>query len=130
MDYGIPTEGKNIMIKFENHLGSIEIAHSFLINLAGNAATNCFGVAGMATAGTRQGIKHYFFKKKENPEKGVRVRFSKNKLVIELHIIVAYGMNISAVVKSITHKVRFTVEEITGISVASVNVFVDSMQTN
>ena len=41
-------------------------------------------------------------------QRGVRVR--NQKLVIDLHILVAYGTNISAIVKSITHKVRFTVE--------------------
>ena len=52
------------------------------------------------------------------------------KLVIDLHILVAYGTNISAIVKSITHKVRFTVEEKTGFQVARVNVFIDGMRTD
>ena len=49
-------------------------------------------------------------------------------LVIDLHIAVTYGVNISAIVKSIVNKVRYTVEEATGLQVAKVNVFVDDMK--
>ena len=49
-------------------------------------------------------------------------------LVIDLHIAVTYGVNIAAIVKSIVNKVRYTVEEATGLQVAKVNVFVDDMK--
>ena len=48
-------------------------------------------------------------------------------LVIELHIIVTYGVNISTIVDSIVNKVRYTIEEATCLSVKEVNVYVDSM---
>ena len=35
------------MIKFENHLGAIEISQDYFANLVGHAASECFGVAGM-----------------------------------------------------------------------------------
>lgn len=50
-------------------------------------------------------------------------------LAIDLHIIVTYGLNISAIVKSIVNKVRYTVEEATGFEVRKVNVFVDGMKS-
>ena len=49
------------------------------------------------------------------------------KLVIELHIKVIYGINISAVVKSITHKVRYVVEDATGLQVKRIKVSVDDI---
>jgi uncharacterized alkaline shock family protein YloU len=58
----------------------------------------------------------------------VQVRVSGKRLVIDLHIIVAYGVNISAITQSIVHKVSYTVEEATGFEVARVNVFVDGIQ--
>ncbi|MEG1943488.1 MAG: Asp23/Gls24 family envelope stress response protein, partial [Angelakisella sp.] len=64
---------------------------------------------------------------KEDPDRGVRVRINEGKLIVDLHIAVTYGVNISAIVKSIVHKVRYTVEESTGLAVAKVNVYVDSM---
>ena len=87
------------MIQLENHLGTIEISHHFLVNLITDTAVSCFGVAGMATCNQRQGIKNKVFKT-QSPEQGVRVRYLKQRLVVDLHILVIYGMNISAVVKS------------------------------
>lgn len=61
------------------------------------------------------------------PDKGVRVTEEGGKLVIELHIKVIYGINISAVVKSITHKVRYVVEDATGLQVKRIKVSVDDI---
>ena len=51
-----------------------------------------------------------------------------NSISIDLHIIVAYGMNINAIAKSITHKVKYTVEEATGIKVDKVTIRVDGVK--
>ena len=56
------------------------------------------------------------------------MRYLGGGLVSDLHIAVTYGVNISAIVKSIVNKVRYTVEEATGFQVAKVNVFVDDMK--
>jgi len=114
------------MIKIENHLGTIDIAHDYFVNIVGNTVVNCFGVAAMSTAGAKQGFLQKI-RKSENIDKGIRVRVKNQKLVIDLHIIVTYGTNISAIVKSIMHKVQYVVEENTGFSVGRVNVFVDGM---
>ena len=45
-----------------------------------------------------------------------------------MHIIVTYGLNIAAIVKSIVNKVRYTVEDATGLDVLKVNVYVDGMK--
>lgn len=116
------------MVKFENHLGVIDISHDYFVNIVGNATVSCFGVAAMSNADVKQGFIGKFTKK-DNINKGIRVRVKNQKLVIDLHIIVSYGTNISAIVKSIMHKVEFTVQEKTGLSVARVNVFVDGMRT-
>ncbi len=115
------------MIKLENHLGVIDISHEYFVNLVGNAVVNCFGVAAMSTVDAKQGLIQKL-KKKETLDKGIRVRVKNQKLVIDLHIIVTYGTNISAIVKSIMHKVQYIVEEKTGFPVARVNVYVDGMQ--
>ena len=116
------------MVRVANHLGTIDISHEFLANLVSSTVTDCFGVAGMSAAGAQQGMFNRIVKK-DATHQGVRVRYHKSKLIVELHIIVTYGTNVSAVVKSIMHKVQYTVEEITGLPVAKVNVFVDGMKT-
>lgn len=116
------------MIAFENHLGVIDISHEYFVNLVGNAVVSCFGVAAMSNASVHQSFLEKI-RRQEPMNKGIRVRVKNQKLVIDLHIIVTYGTNISAIVKSIMHKVRFTVEEKTGFEVARVNVFIDGMRT-
>lgn len=57
------------------------------------------------------------------------MRTSGGGLIVDLHIVVIYGMNIAAVTRSIVNRVRYTVEQATGLEVAKVNVFVDAMKT-
>ena len=116
------------LVKFENHLGVIDVSQDYFVGLVGDAVVSCFGVAAMSNADVRQGLLERLLRR-ESPDKGIRVRVKNQKLYIDLHIIVSYGTNISAIVKSIMHKVRFTVEDKTGFQVARVNVFIDGMRT-
>lgn len=116
------------MIKIENHLGVIEISQDYFANLIGNAASSCYGVAEMVSSGAAQGFRSVF-KKGEYTDKGVRVHSDNGRLVVDLHIVVTYGLNISAIVKSIVNKVRYTVEDATGLDVKKINVFVDGMKS-
>ena len=117
------------MIKLENHLGTIEICQSYFSALIGRAASSCFGVAGMGNSNKRQQLRAFLRKAKIFDDQGVIVRNTVDGLAIELHIVVTYGLNISEICKSITNKVRYTVEESTGISVERVNVYVDGIRT-
>lgn len=118
------------MIQFENHLGVIELSQRYFAQLIGNAVSCCFGVAGMANSGARQGVLALVRKNKPFPGRGVRVSKDGSGLCVELHIVIGYGLNISSITKSIVNKVRYTVEEATGLEVRKVNVFVDSVKTD
>ena len=82
----------------------------------------------MVKSGTRQGLRS-IFSKRTYADEGVHVRSDDDKLVVDIHISVIYGMNIAEISKSIINKVRYTVEEATGLSVKKVNVCIDSMKT-
>lgn len=117
------------MIKFENHIGEIHISNKYLVSLIGNTATNCFGVVGMNTFGPRQKISS-LIKKGQSLKNGVIIHETKNnELIIDLHITVSYGVNVSTVVESIMEKVQYTVETESAVKVAKINVFVDEMQS-
>ena len=116
------------MIRIENYLGVIEISQGYFSKLIGNAASSCFGVAGMANSNARQGLRSLFQRRRIFTDQGVVVRHDDDGLSVDLHIIVTYGLNISVIVKSIVNKVRYTVEEATGLKVNKVNVFVDAMK--
>ncbi len=116
------------MIKIENHLGTIEINDNYFSDLIGNTVTACFGVAGMANSGASQGLRAFFFRRRNYLDQGVSVRSNGTDLTIHLHIFVTYGVNIAAIVDSIINKVRYTVEQATSLSVKKVNVFVDGIK--
>ena len=124
----MPLKEEMDMIGFETSLGTVEISQEYFANLIGHAASECYGVAGMLNSPYQISIVRSRLLRRDNTDKGVRVRSEDGKLLVDIHIAVTYGVNISAIVKSIVHKVRYTVEESTGFPVAKVNVFVDSMK--
>ena len=107
------------MIKMESHLGSIEISERYFLSLIGSALSDAFGVAGLSSGGRRGRTR--------GAGDSVRIGVRGSRLVIDLHILVTYGVNIAAVVSSIAHKISYTVEDATGIGVAAVNIYVDGM---
>ena len=114
------------MIHHNNENGSVNVSTSVYTDIAGNAATNCFGVKGMAARSLTDGVYHLL--RKESLSKGVHVVFHEdNTISIDLHIIVDTGVNLSAVGASIISEVRYVVAKCTGTEVRAVNVYVDSM---
>ncbi len=114
------------MIRHDNDNGSVNVSTSVYTDIAGTAASNCFGVKGMAARSVTDGVYHLL--RKESMGKGVRVHFHEDKSIsIDLHIIVNNGVNLSAVGSSIISEVRYVVNKCTGTEVRAVNVYVDSM---
>ena len=113
------------MIRHNNENGSVNISTSVYTDIAGNAATNCFGVKGMAARSLSDGVYHLL--RKESVGKGVKVQFNEDgSISIDLHIVVD-NVNMNAVGESINEEVRHQVTECTGTKVREVNVYVDSM---
>ncbi len=117
------------MVRVDNHLGTIELTRGYLTTLIGHTVTSCFGVVRMNPAGASQGMKTNLLKS-EGLDNGVKIRFAKDsdKIIIDLHISVTYGINVSAITDSIVNKVRYVVEKETGITVRKINVYVDGME--
>ncbi len=114
-------------MKLKTELGDIRISSDVFTTITGSAATNCYGVKGMAVRSATDGLVHLL--KRESMAKGVKVRYNQNGTVsIELHIIVENGVNLVAVCRSIMSEVRYVVSKTTGVNVASVDVYVDSMR--
>ena len=114
------------MIKIHNETGRIRISDDVLMNLAGDAATSCFGVKGMVAC-ERQGGAWQLLRR-ETMAKGVKVRNNDDGTVsFELHIGVDRGVNISAVGASIINEVNYKLAQLTGIPIKSVDVFVDTI---
>lgn len=116
------------MIRQNNDNGSVSVSASVYSDIAGAAASNCFGVKGMAARNMRDGVYHLL--RKESMSKGVNVIFHEDRTIsIDLHIIVDNGVNLNAVGEAIISRVGYEVTKYTGTKVRGVNVHIDSMIT-
>ena len=114
------------MIRQKNDNGTVCVSTNVYTDIAGTAASNCFGVKGMAARSVTDGVYHLL--RKESASKGVRVEFHEDDTIsIDLHIIVNSGVNLNAVGASIISEVRYVVTKCTGTEVRAVNVYIDSM---
>ena len=114
------------MVKVLTEQGEIGISNAVFTTITGAAATNCFGVKGMAYRSMTDGIVHLL--RPEAMSKGVKVIYNEDNTVsIELHIIVENGVNIATVCRSIMGEVKYVVSKNTGVEVRSVHVCVDSI---
>ena len=117
------------MIRRDNELGSIAVSNSVFPTIAGNAATNCFGVKGMAIRSVTDGLVHLL--RRESMAKGVLVTVNEDgTLSIDLHIMIDQGVNIPALGSSIVSEVRYKVSQETETEVRDVNVIIDSMMVD
>lgn len=115
------------MISYETRTGTITITEQFLSKLIGFQVTSCFGVVGMVPRGSKQKIIGVL-SREQALDTGIKVTGDADTIDVELHIVVTYGMNISAIANSITEKVKYAVEDITGIKVNKVSVMVDGIK--
>lgn len=106
--------------------GEVIIDTEVIAKYAGTVAVECFGVVGMAAMNMKEGINQLL--KKENLSQGISVQVNEEKLLLEFHIIVAYGVSIAAVSDNLIENVRYKVEAFTGIPVDKVNVFVEGVR--
>jgi len=114
------------MIRHDNENGSVCVSTNVYTDIAGTAASNCFGVKGMAARNMKDGVYHLL--RKESMGKGVRVHFHEDDTIsIDLHIVADNGVNLVAVGEAIISEVSYVVNKCTGTTVRSVNVFVDSV---
>ena len=114
------------MIQKKNDNGSVTVSAGVYTDIAGTAASNCFGVKGMAARSVTDGVFHLL--RKESVGKGVKATFHEDDTItIDLHIIVDHGVNLAAVGESIISEVRYVVTKCTGTEVRDVNVYIDSM---
>jgi len=119
---------KKLVCKMETQLGSIYISQNAIARIAGSLANKCYGVVGMTYKNTADGIVSLL--KGDKITKGIKVTLDDNKLVLDMHIMVEYGVNINAVCESISSSVKYQLKEMTGFEVSAVNIYVDSIRVN
>lgn len=107
-------------------LGRLSLSEDVIATIAGVAATECYGVVGMASRRVTDGLAEILGR--ENLSKGVEVTIDGDKVAIVLNVIVGYGTRISEVARNIVDKVKYTVESSTDLKVAKIKVNVQGIK--
>ena len=108
-------------------LGIVTIDPEVVAKYAGTVAVECFGIVGMATVSMKDGLVHLL--KKESLTRGITVAISdENHISINFHIIVAYGVSISAVTDNLISNVKYKVERFSGMPVDKINIYIEGVR--
>ena len=108
-------------------LGIITISPEVIAKYAGTVAVECFGIVGMAAVNMKDGLVRLL--KKESLTHGIQVSISdENIITIDFHVIVAYGVSISAVTDNLISNVKYRVEEFSGMPVDKINIYIEGVR--
>lgn len=113
----------------ETFLGKIEVSPLAVASLASEAVLRCYGVVGMAPAGTlRDGLVEIL--QRDATHRGVEVRLREGSIVVDLYVVIEYGTRISEVAQNIMETVKFSLERALGMPISEVNVHVQDLRVS
>ena len=110
----------------DSGLGKIVIDTDVIATYAGSVAVECFGIVGMAAVSMKDGLVKLL--KRESLTHGINVVIKENRLSIDFHVIVSYGVSISTVADNLISSVKYKVEEFTGMDVEKINIYVEGVR--
>lgn len=112
---------------FESPKGKVSIYSDVIAKIAGYAATTSYGVVGMAYRSKTDTVANLL--KRENVAKGIGVTVTPdNKINIDVHVIIVYGVNINVIGNSIIKNVKYQVTHTTGLEVDHINVCIEGFR--
>lgn len=112
--------------RIDSNLGEVVVNPEVIATYAGSVAVECFGIVGMAAVDMWDGIVKLL--KKDSLKHGINVTIDNNKISLEFHVIVAYGVSISAVSANLIENVKYKIEEFTGMQVEHVVIKVEGVR--
>ncbi len=107
-------------------LGEITINTDVIATYAGSVAVECFGIVGMAAVNMKDGLVKLL--RKDSLRHGINVQVRDNKISLDFHVIVAYGVSIRAVADNLIDNVKYKVEAFTGIEIEEINILVEGVR--
>lgn len=114
-------------VKIKTQYGTIDITNDVIATVVGGAATDNYGVVGMASKNQiRDNVNDIL--RRENYARGVVVRQEENGVAIDVYVIVSYGTKISEVSRNVQSKVKYNLETMLRVTANSVNVIVQGVR--
>ena len=113
--------------QLETPLGKIIIHNEVIATYAGSVAVECFGIVGMAAVNMKDGLVRLL--KRDYLTHGINVMVTdENKIIIDFHVIVSYGVSIRTVSDNLIDTVKYKVEEFTGLEIEKLNILVEGVR--
>ncbi len=113
--------------QMETSLGRVTIDSEVIAMYAGSVAVECFGIVGMAAVNVKDGLVKLL--KRDYLTHGINVSVDEdNKITIDFHVIVSYGVSISTVSDNLIETVKYQVEEFTGMEIKKINIYVEGVR--
>jgi uncharacterized alkaline shock family protein YloU len=112
----------------DTRLGRVEVAPSAIAGLAGVAVLECYGVVGMTYPALGSGLAQVL--QGERCRRGVQVRVVDQRIIVDLYVVLEYGVRICEVAHNIMDNVRFRVEKALGVPIEEVNVHVQGLRVS
>ena len=107
-------------------LGEVVINPDVIATYAGSVAVECFGIVGMAAVNMKDGLVKLL--RKDSIKHGINVAINDNKISLDFHVIVAYGVSISAVADNLIGNVKYKLEEFTVMEIDHVRILVEGVR--
>ena len=128
VEYIYVSGGSVMDIDKKTQYGTINITLDAVAAVAGNAATECYGVVGMSSRRSiKDGINELL--KKENYSKGVYVKKNaKGQIEVDIYIIVSYGLRITETISGVQKTVKYALEKAFNLKLSAVNVYVQGIK--
>lgn len=110
----------------DTQYGKVLIDTDVIAIYAGSVAVECFGIVGMAAVNMKDGLVRLL--KRDYLNHGINVTLNNNKITLDFHVIVSYGVSISTVSDNLISTVKYQVEEFTGMEIEKINIFVEGVR--
>ncbi|HXF70063.1 MAG TPA: Asp23/Gls24 family envelope stress response protein [Thermoflexus sp.] len=112
-------------MKEESELGRIEVLPSAIATVIAQALMQCYGVVGLAPHRMTDAVANFFA---PDARRSIEIRERPDGLVIDVYLILAHGVRLIAVARSVQHTIKYHVEKIVGLPVAEVNVHIHGLR--
>ena len=104
----------------QNAEGKLYVSTKAIAKVANHYSLECYGVVSLVPTDFFQSIKCLF--NKNDSTKGIKVKVDKNRITIDVFVILKYGLSTSAVEKNLHDTIKYNVEDFSGMIVDCVTV--------
>lgn len=115
------------MIEKNTNMGTVNISLDVVATVAGGAATECYGVVGMAS---QKKLKDGFYEllRRENYAKGIEVKDGDTGIILDIYVVLGYGIKMTEILHEVQKKVKYVVESTLDVNVEAVNIYVQGVR--